>query len=121
MTRVALDARALSEVAIHGLQEIKGKEILRMDLRKIGSAVSDYFILCTGTSDKHVQALADAVIEAMRAVGERPISKEGMNKGEWILLDFVDVVVHIFQRDTRAFYRLEDLWGDADCERLPDL
>jgi ribosome-associated protein len=118
MTRVALDAKALSDVVIEGLQEIKGQEILRMDLRKVDGAVTDYFVLCTGTSDKHVQALAESVIDLAKEYDERPHNKEGLQTGEWVLIDYVNVVVHIFQREKRAFFRLEDLWGDAEFEAI---
>ncbi len=118
MTRVALDAKSLTNVLIEGLREIKGQDILRMDLRNADGAVADFFVLCTGTSDKHVQALADSVLEFAAEYQEKPISREGMNEGKWVLLDFVNVVVHIFQRETREFYRLDKLWGDADFEMI---
>lgn len=120
MTRVALDAKSLTEVLIEGLLEIKGQDILRMDLRKADGAVADYFVLCTGTSDRHVQALAESVLEFAAEHQEKPISKEGMKEGEWVLLDFVNVVVHIFQKEKRDFFRLEKLWGDAVFESFTD-
>lgn len=118
MTKVLLDAKSLSSVAIEALQEKKGVDILRMDLREADGAVTDFFILCTGTSDRHVQALADSVIEIAAKSGEKPHNKEGMEKGEWILLDYVNVVVHIFQQETREFFGLEKLWGDAKVEQI---
>ena len=120
MTQIILDAKALSDVAVKGLQEIKGKNIVRMDLRGSEGAVTDYFIICTGTSDKHVQALAESVLKIMKEVGERPISQEGFQTAEWILLDYVNVVVHIFQQEKREFYRLEKLWGDAQSEIIEE-
>lgn len=120
MTRVALDAKALSDVVIEGLQEIKGQEILRMDLRQVPGAITDYFVLCTGTSDKHVQALAESVLDLAKEAGEIPHNREGTQVGEWVLIDYVDVVVHIFQREKRSFFRLEDLWGDAEFEEIPE-
>ena len=121
MTKLLLDAQALSDLAVQGLQEIKGKSIIRMDLRESDGAVTDFFIICTGTSDKHVQSLADSVIDFLKKEGERPISKEGTESGEWILLDYVNVVVHIFQEETRQFYRLESLWGDAKIDTFEDI
>lgn len=118
MTKVAIDARTLSDLAVKGLQEIKGQEIVRMDMRHANGSVCDFFVLCTGTSDKHVQALAESVEVLLREAGERPLSREGMQKGEWVLLDYVNVVVHVFQAEARNFYRLEDLWGDAVFERM---
>ncbi|MEZ4827279.1 MAG: ribosome silencing factor [Bacteroidia bacterium] len=116
MTKVLLDAKSLSHVAVKGLQEIKGQDIVKMDLRKIDGAVTDYFVICTGTSDRHVQSLAESVMKFMSEVGEKPISKEGLQHGEWVLLDYGTIVVHIFMREKRSFYRLEDLWGDARSE-----
>ena len=118
MTNVLLDAKALSSLAVEALQEKKGLNILRMDLRDADGSVTDFFVICSGTSDRHVQALADSVLEFLRNSGERPHNKEGIDKGEWILLDYINVVVHIFQKDTREFFRLEDLWGDAKFERI---
>lgn len=118
MTNVLLDAKALSSIAVEALSEKKGREILRMDLRDADGSVTDFFVLCTGTSDRHVQALADSVMETLSGIGEKPHNKEGMDKAEWILLDYVNIVVHIFQNDTREFFRLEDLWGDAKIERI---
>ena len=120
MTNVLLDAKTLSAIAVEALQEKKGVDILRMDLRDADGSVTDFFVLCTGTSDRHVQALADSVLEFMKENGERPHNKEGMDKGEWILLDYVNIVVHIFQKETREFYRLENLWGDAKMERVEE-
>lgn len=121
MTKILLDAKALSDIAVKGLQEIKGKSITRMDLRGSDGAVTDFFIICTGTSDKHVQSLAEAVMDFMKKEGEQPLSKEGMESGEWVLLDYVNVVVHIFQEDFRNFYRLESLWGDAKSKSYKDV
>lgn len=116
------DPLVLSEIAIKGLQEIKATNIVRMDLQKIDTAVTDYFVICTGTSDRHVQALADSVEDFMRdKTGSRPIAREGYQKGEWVLLDFTNVIVHIFLQEKRDFFRLEALWGDADIENIPDM
>ena len=121
MTKILLDAKALSDIAVKGLQEIKGQSITRLDLRESDGAVTDFFIICTGTSDKHVQSLAESVMEFMKKEGEKPLSKEGMESGEWVLLDYVNVVVHIFQEDFRNFYRLESLWGDAKTKSYKDV
>ncbi|MEL6673670.1 MAG: ribosome silencing factor [Bacteroidota bacterium] len=120
MTEILLDAKKLSEIAVKGLQEIKGRNIVRMDLRNSDGSVTDFFVICTGTSDKHVEALADSVVKEMSDLGEKPISKEGFEHAEWILLDYVNVVVHIFLGDKREFYRLEGLWGDAEIERFSE-
>ncbi len=122
MTKIALTAQALSEVAVRALQEVKGKHIVRMDLRKSSGAVTDYFIVCTGTSNTHVQALAESVLKIMKKdAGEIPHAKEGLQTGEWVLVDYINVVVHVFLKDKRSFYQLERLWGDADTKVYEDL
>ena len=118
MRDTIVETRTLCDTAIHALEEIKGQDIALMDLREVESAVSDYFVICTGTSDRHVQSLADSVLDEMKKVGEIPISKEGIQHGEWVLIDYASIVVHIFQRDHRDFYRLEDLWGDAEFTQI---
>lgn len=118
--KLTLDSTALSEKIISGLQDIKGLDIVRMDLRHISGSFSEYFVICTGTSDKHVQALAGNVVDKLRDLGERPLSREGERAGEWVLLDYVNVVVHIFQQKNRDFFRLEKLWGDANFDYFPN-
>jgi ribosome-associated protein len=108
------NSKHLVEVAVKGLQDKKGKDIRVIELKKLPNAVCDYFIIATGTSNTHVSALADAVAEETRKIlNEKPWHTEGWQNAEWILLDYADVVVHVFQPETRDFYRLEDLWADA--------
>ncbi|PTQ99848.1 ribosome-associated protein [Mucilaginibacter yixingensis] len=107
----------LSELAIHGMQEKKGNEIVRLDMRNIFSSVADYFVICHAESGTQVRALADSVEdEIYKATGQEPWRKEGLEFGEWILLDYVDVVVHVFRTDKRQYYGIEDLWGDAEIK-----
>ena len=120
MTKQVLSSELLSALAIEGLQEIKGVDVVKMDMRNVESAVTDFFVIATGTSDRHVQALADSVLKIMKDAGELPITREGLQAGEWALLDYGSVVIHIFQEGKRTFYRLEDLWGDAEFERIQD-
>lgn len=116
-----VSSKILSDQIIAGLQEKKGVEVLRMDLREVKGAVTDFFVICTGTSDRHCQALAESVKMMVKdEIGERPHNIEGLQKGEWILLDYISVVTHIFQKEKREFYRLEDLWGDAEFEEISD-
>lgn len=116
-----LDSFVQSEVVIKGLQEVKAQNIVRMDLKNVNGAISDYFVICTATSDRHAQALADSVEKFMKdKTNSRPICVEGYQMGEWVLLDFVDIVVHIFLEEKRMFYRLESLWGDAGFEKIKD-
>lgn len=83
-----------------------------LDLRKL-TTITDFFVICTAYSDTQVKAVADAVIDGAKKMDERVWHKEGMTLKSWVLLDYVDVVVHIFLKDTRRFYGLEKLWGDA--------
>ena len=107
----------ISELAIHGMQEKKGNEIVRLDLRNLNSSVSDYFIICHADSSTQVKAIANRVEEEIyKATQQEPWRKEGLEYSEWILLDYVDVVVHIFRTDKREFYGVEDLWGDAEIK-----
>ena len=104
----------LVEAIVEGLQEVKGKDIVHLDLHGVPNTVCDHFVICHGDSATQVEALVRSVQEfALKKAGEKPWHTEGERNAEWVLLDFVDVVVHIFHRDKRAFYALEDLWGDA--------
>ncbi|ERJ57781.1 ribosome silencing factor [Sphingobacterium paucimobilis] len=107
----------LAEVVVLGMQEKKGNEIVKLDMREVNATISDYFVICHADSNVQVNAIAQSVEEEVyKAFGQDPWHKEGQGNGEWILLDFVDVVVHIFKTDTRSRYRIEDLWGDAKAE-----
>lgn len=122
MTQTTLSATQLSDIAVEALQELKGRSIIKMDLRDIESAVTDFFIIATGTSDRHVQSLSDSVLDLMKKKAtELPISKEGLQGGVWALVDYGSVVVHVFQEDQRQFYKLESLWGDAPTEYFTDV
>ena len=121
MTKQIVQSEQLAEIAIKGLQELKGIDIVRMDLRDLEAAVTDYFVVATGTSDRHVTSLADSVLLMMKQEAEEiPISKEGMQVGEWVLIDYGSIVIHVFQRDKRDFYRLESLWGDAKTKKIEE-
>src|SRR3569833_2104103 len=107
----------ISELAIQGMQEKKANDIVRLDLRNIFSSVSDYFVICHADSATQVKAIANSVEEEIfKATHQEPRRKEGLQYGEWILLDYIDVVVHIFRTDKREYYGVEELWGDADIK-----
>ncbi|MBS1519905.1 ribosome silencing factor [Mucilaginibacter sp. BT774] len=115
--KVLSESAYLSELAIYGIQEKKGNDIVRLDLRNIFSSVSDYFVICHADSSTQVKAIANSVEEEIfKATQQEPWRKEGLEYGEWILLDYIDVVVHIFRTDKREFYGVEDLWGDAEIK-----
>jgi ribosome-associated protein len=98
--------------AVHAIESRKGENIVVLDLRGLSDA-ADFFVIASGTSDAHVRGIADGVIGALEDAGHPALHVEGLTTGRWVLLDFVDVVVHLFHPETRAFYRLERLWQDA--------
>ncbi|WP_343531126.1 ribosome silencing factor [Pedobacter sp.] len=105
----------LSEIAVQGIQEKKGSDIVRLDLRELNSSVSDYFVICNADSSTQVKAIADSVEdEIYKLTQSHPWRKEGLDNAEWIILDYLDIVVHIFRTEKRDFYGIEDLWGDAE-------
>jgi ribosome-associated protein len=107
----------ISAFVVHGIQEKKGNEIVRLDLRNIHSSVADFFVICHAESSTQIRAIADSVEEEVyKATGQEPSRKEGLTNAEWVILDYSDVVVHIFKTDKRAFYGIEDLWGDAEVK-----
>ena len=99
---------------INSIQNVKGNKIISLDLRKIDSAICEYFVICTGTSNTHVSAIEDSIKKSIaKETGEKPWHVEGNNIGEWVLMDYSDIVVHIFQEKIREFYNIEGFWGDA--------
>ena len=109
----------LLETIIEGIQELKGKDAAILDLKKIETAVCKYFVICSGTSNTHVSSITDSVKKIVsKEIQEKPWHIEGLNTSEWVLLDYSDIVVHVFQEKTREFYRLEDLWGDAKIRTI---
>lgn len=107
-----LPSRDLAEAAATLALDRKAADVVILDLREI-SSVTDYFVLCTGRSDVHVRAIVERIEAGLAETGERPLAREGVAHGSWALLDYGDVVAHVFQPDTRAFYDLERLWGQA--------
>lgn len=107
-----LDTATRVREAVLAAEDRKAIDLKVLQLETI-SDFTDYFILCSGTSERQVQAIADAIDERLRAEKVRPLHVEGYNRGQWVLLDYGDFVVHIFQDETRRFYSLERLWGDA--------
>ncbi len=95
----------------------KANDVLLLDLHGLSNA-TDYFIIASGTSDLHVRSVAEHVIEKLKESGERPNHVEGLKGGRWVLIDYVDFVVHVFHPAARAFYQLENLWGDAPAYPL---
>ena len=117
-----LTSDKLSQVVVKGMQEKKAKDITVLDLRKVNNAVSDFFVICSGTSDTQIQSIAESIEkEVFLSNKEDPWHKEGLNNKSWVLIDYVNVVAHIFKKDEREYYNLESLWGDAEVETFEDL
>lgn len=109
----------LAEQAIKGILEKKGKNITCLNLKNIPNRVCDYFIICEADSTTQVNAIAQSVDETVKkATGENPFHTEGWENSLWILIDYVDVVVHVFEKETREFYKLESLWADAEIQEF---
>lgn len=106
----------LSQVVVEALEDLKGQEIVRIDVTDL-SDVMDTLVIVTGTSNRHVKSLADNVIEEVKKLELRPIGVEGMESGEWVLVDYGDVVVHAMLPQTRSFYDLEKLWSMEPSSR----
>jgi ribosome-associated protein len=104
-------ARRATPIANAALDK-KAQDLVALDVHEVTS-VADTFILVTGTSDRHTRAITDAVLEAVRAEGEKPLGVEGYDEGRWVLIDLGDVIVHVFQAEARSAYDLERLWSDA--------
>ncbi len=108
------EAVGLNDLILQAIQDKKGEQIVSLDLRNIKDAVADYFIICEASSTVQVKAIADYVVEHTgKTIGEKPWHTEGLNNMEWVLIDYVNVVVHIFLKEVRRFYQLEELWSDA--------
>ena len=114
MTKKNVSADELIAAILKAIDELKGVDIQILDLREIENTVCDYFIVCTGTSNTHVNAISSIIQKQVGKINkEKPWHIEGENNAEWILLDFVNIVVHVFQKQIRDFYDIESLWGDA--------
>jgi len=109
----------LADAVVDGILEIKGKNITVMNLQSIHNRVCDYFIICQADSNTQVNAIAESIQEVVRkTTGDKPYRSEGFENSEWILIDYVTVVVHVFQSEVRDFYNLESLWADAEIKEI---
>lgn len=114
MQKRKASADELITLILDGIEEVKGLEINVLDLREIENTVCDYFIICNGTSNTHVNAIVNSIQKTVsKAIKDKPWHVEGSENSEWVLLDYVNVVVHVFQKHIREFYDVEGLWGDA--------
>ena len=119
MTKNKITADQLITSIIAGIEDVKGQEINILDLREIENTVCDYFIVCEGTSNTQVSAIVNSIQKKVsREVKDKPWHVEGEENAEWVLIDYVNVVVHVFQKHIRAYYDIESLWGDAKSTQI---
>ena len=109
----------LCESVVEGMLEKKASDIIILDLREVKNAIANYFVLCSGNSDTQIDAISDSIEEVVYKVSsQNPWKKEGRQNKEWVLIDYVDVVAHVFKKDKREFYAIEELWGDAKMIKI---
>jgi len=119
MTKEQVSTDDLISVIIQGIEEVKGENIQLLDLRDIENTVCDYFIICSGNSNTQVKSISGSIQKTVsKQIKDKPWHIEGENNAEWILMDYVNVAVHIFQKQIRDFYDIESLWGDAKITEI---
>lgn len=119
MTKEKTSADQLITTIIGGIEEVKGQEITILDLREIENTVCDYFIVCEGTSNTQVNAIVNSIQKLVsKTLKDKPWHIEGTDNAEWVLMDYVNVVVHVFQKRIREYYDIESLWGDAKTTQI---
>jgi len=112
------DSDILLDAVVKGLEDVKGYEISIIDLREIHNSIAAYFIVCHGNSHTQVEALTASVEKVVfEAIGEKPVSVQGLRTGVWAIVDYFDIVVHVFHKDARSRFALEELWGDANITK----
>ncbi len=112
----------LTDLIIDCIQDIKGKNILKLDLRKLDEAPADFFILCEGDSSTQINSISENIVKRVKEeLGIRPSHVEGKQVSNWVLVDYFDVIVHVFYPETRRFYEIEDLWSDAKTTEYQDI
>ena len=119
MTKEQVSTDDLISVIIQGIEEVKGENIQLLDLRDIENTVCDYFIICSGNSNTQVKSISGSIQKTVsKQIKDKPWHIEGENNAEWILMDYVNVAVHVFQKQIRDFYDIESLWGDAKITEI---
>jgi ribosome-associated protein len=120
-TKKDISSQELAQLVVKGMQERKAQNIVLMDMRNVKNAFTDFFVVCSGTSETQIDAISESVDkEVWEAAKQHPRSMEGKANREWILVDYYDVIVHVFKKDRREFYKLEELWGDAEFTYISD-
>ena len=116
-----VSSEILSEWVVEGMLDKKAIDVVVMDLREVKHAVADYFVICSGNSNTQIDAISDSIEEQIHKNSKQnPWKREGQQNKEWILLDYVDVVAHVFNKEKRTFYGLEELWGDAKVTHIQE-
>lgn len=116
------DAEQLNQLIVEGIQDKKGKNIIQLDLRKLGDAPADFFIICEGDSNTHVKAISDSIYKKVKdEMNTMPSHTEGSSNAKWVLMDYFNTVVHVFYPETRQFYELENLWSDAETTEFGEV
>ncbi len=116
------NAQEVIDQIIEGIQDKKGKEIVIVDMLKLGNSICDYFVICQGNSPTQVSAITDSIEDTVRINCRRkPYAVDGLRNAQWVAMDYGDILVHIFLPDVRKFYDIEHLWADAKLTTIPDL
>ncbi len=119
MAKKTISTDVLLTNIIKGIEEVKGNDIEILDLREIDTAVCDYFVICNGSSNTQVNAIVNSVQKVVyKEIKDKPWHVEGTDNAEWVLMDYVSIVVHVFQKEIREYYNIEGLWGDAKITTL---
>lgn len=116
------DSEQLNHLIVEGIRDKKGKNIVQLDLRKLGDAPADFFIICEGDSNTHVKAISDSIYKKVKEeMNTMPSHTEGSSNAKWILMDYFNTVVHVFYPETREFYEIENLWSDAETTEFGEV
>lgn len=119
MAKKTISTDVLLTNIIKGIEEVKGNDVEILDLREIDTAVCDYFVICNGSSNTQVNAIVNSVQKVVsKEIKDKPWHVEGTDNAEWVLMDYVSIVVHVFQKEIREYYNIEGLWGDAKITTL---
>jgi ribosome-associated protein len=119
MTKHISDSDELITLIIAGIEDIKGQNISILDLRSIENSVCDYFVICDGNSNTQVNAIVNSIQKKVsKSAHEKPYQIEGEDNAEWVLMDYINIVVHVFQKHKREYYAIENLWGDAKITEI---
>jgi ribosome-associated protein len=117
-----MDSEQLNQLIVEGIRDKKGKNIVQLDLRKLGEAPADFFIICEGDSNTHVKAISDSIYKKVKdEMNKMPSHTEGSSNAKWVLMDYFNTVVHVFYPETRQFYELENLWSDAETTEFAEV